>query len=40
MGRKVTLSACSLNQWSLDFDGNCARILKSKRVKVFKLSEC
>ncbi|XP_035250990.1 glutamine-dependent NAD(+) synthetase, partial [Anguilla anguilla] len=32
MGRKVTLSACSLNQWSLDFDGNCARILKSIEI--------
>lgn len=26
------MSACSLNQWSLDFDGNCARILKSIEI--------
>ncbi|KAJ8249474.1 hypothetical protein GJAV_G00235840 [Gymnothorax javanicus] len=32
MGRKVTLSTCSLNQWSLDFDGNFARILKSIEI--------
>uniref|UniRef100_A0A4W3JFF1 Glutamine-dependent NAD(+) synthetase n=1 Tax=Callorhinchus milii TaxID=7868 RepID=A0A4W3JFF1_CALMI len=30
MGRKVTLAACSLNQWALDFDGNLQRILRSK----------
>ncbi|KAM3876874.1 glutamine-dependent NAD(+) synthetase [Diretmus argenteus] len=29
MGRKVTLAACSLNQWALDFEGNLERILKS-----------
>ena len=29
MGRKVTLAACSMNQWAMDFDGNKARIIKS-----------
>ncbi|TNN70112.1 Glutamine-dependent NAD(+) synthetase [Liparis tanakae] len=32
MGRKVTLSTCSLNQWTLDFDGNLERILKSIEI--------
>ncbi|XP_032417359.1 glutamine-dependent NAD(+) synthetase isoform X3 [Xiphophorus hellerii] len=32
MGRKVTLSTCSLNQWVLDFEGNAERILKSIEV--------
>ncbi|KAG7221794.1 hypothetical protein INR49_028868 [Caranx melampygus] len=32
MGRKVTLATCSLNQWSLDFEGNLERILKSIEV--------
>ncbi|XP_023187881.1 glutamine-dependent NAD(+) synthetase isoform X2 [Xiphophorus maculatus] len=32
MGRKVTLSTCSLNQWVLDFEGNAKRILKSIEV--------
>ncbi|XP_043995237.1 glutamine-dependent NAD(+) synthetase isoform X2 [Gambusia affinis] len=32
MGRKVTLSTCSLNQWVLDFEGNTERILKSIEV--------
>ncbi|XP_038125148.1 glutamine-dependent NAD(+) synthetase [Cyprinodon tularosa] len=32
MGRKVTLSTCSLNQWALDFDGNVERILKSIEI--------
>lgn len=32
MGRKVTLSTCSLNQWALDFEGNTERILKSIEV--------
>lgn len=31
MGRKVTLSVCSLNQWALDFDGNFKRIVQSIR---------
>ncbi|KAJ8250144.1 hypothetical protein COCON_G00220660 [Conger conger] len=39
MGRKVTLSTCSLNQWSLDFDGNCARILKSIEIAKSKGSK-
>jgi len=30
MGRKVVLATCTLNQWAMDFDGNCRRILKSK----------
>uniref|UniRef100_A0A3Q1AQ21 Glutamine-dependent NAD(+) synthetase n=1 Tax=Amphiprion ocellaris TaxID=80972 RepID=A0A3Q1AQ21_AMPOC len=30
MGRKVTVAACSLNQWALDFEGNSERILRSK----------
>lgn len=30
MGRTVTVATCALNQWALDFDGNLARILKSK----------
>uniref|UniRef100_I3J649 Glutamine-dependent NAD(+) synthetase n=1 Tax=Oreochromis niloticus TaxID=8128 RepID=I3J649_ORENI len=29
MGRKVTVATCSLNQWALDFEGNCERILRS-----------
>ncbi|KAI9795215.1 MAG: glutamine-dependent NAD(+) synthetase [Piccolia ochrophora] len=29
MGRLVTLATCSLNQWALDFDGNCTRIIES-----------
>uniref|UniRef100_A0A4W3JCJ0 Glutamine-dependent NAD(+) synthetase n=1 Tax=Callorhinchus milii TaxID=7868 RepID=A0A4W3JCJ0_CALMI len=32
MGRKVTLAACSLNQWALDFDGNLQRILRSIEI--------
>lgn len=32
MGRYVTLATCNLNQWALDFDGNCSRILESIRV--------
>ncbi|KAF2754473.1 putative glutamine-dependent NAD(+) synthetase [Pseudovirgaria hyperparasitica] len=34
MGHLVTVAACSLNQWSLDFEGNVARIIESiKRAK-------
>lgn len=29
--RFVTVATCNLNQWSLDFDGNCARVLESCR---------
>nr|XP_039269971.1 glutamine-dependent NAD(+) synthetase-like [Styela clava] len=29
MVRKITLSSCCLNQWSLDFEGNYTRIVKS-----------
>lgn len=29
MGRKITVASCSLNQWALDFDGNCTRIIES-----------
>lgn len=29
MGRKITVASCSLNQWALDFDGNCSRIIES-----------
>ncbi len=29
MVRKVTVATCVLNQWALDFDGNCCRILES-----------
>lgn len=29
MGRKVTVAAATLNQWALDFEGNCERILRS-----------
>lgn len=29
MGRKVTVAACTLNQWALDFEGNFDRILQS-----------
>lgn len=25
----ITVATCNLNQWALDFDGNCKRILKS-----------
>ncbi|XP_038664329.1 glutamine-dependent NAD(+) synthetase [Scyliorhinus canicula] len=30
--RKVTLAACALNQWALDFEGNLQRILKSIEI--------
>jgi NAD+ synthase (glutamine-hydrolysing) len=29
MGRKVTIAACTLNQWALDFEGNMTRIIQS-----------
>ncbi|OXB59573.1 hypothetical protein ASZ78_010087 [Callipepla squamata] len=29
MGRAVTVAACALNQWALDFEGNAERILRS-----------
>uniref|UniRef100_A0A8B9FJH4 Glutamine-dependent NAD(+) synthetase n=1 Tax=Amazona collaria TaxID=241587 RepID=A0A8B9FJH4_9PSIT len=29
MGRAVTVAACALNQWALDFEGNLKRIVKS-----------
>ncbi|KAK6631808.1 hypothetical protein RUM43_013872 [Polyplax serrata] len=29
MGRKVTIAACTLNQWAMDFEGNLERILQS-----------
>eukprot|EP00118_Oscarella_pearsei_P009518 m.54994 g.54994 ORF g.54994 m.54994 type:complete len:860 (+) comp34441_c0_seq2:13-2592(+) len=29
MGWKVKIATCVLNQWALDFDGNCSRILQS-----------
>lgn len=32
MGRKVVLATCTLNQWAMDFDGNCKRILKSIEI--------
>ncbi|KAM7423524.1 hypothetical protein PAMA_000059 [Pampus argenteus] len=32
MGRKVNVATCSLNQWSLDFEGNLERILKSIEI--------
>ncbi|XP_051797998.1 glutamine-dependent NAD(+) synthetase isoform X1 [Acanthochromis polyacanthus] len=32
MGRKVTVAACSLNQWALDFEGNSERILRSIEI--------
>ena len=25
----ITVATCNLNQWALDFDGNCKRILRS-----------
>lgn len=28
----VTLATCNLNQWALDFDGNCKRIQKSCEI--------
>jgi len=31
MGRLVTLATCSLNQWALDWTGNCDRIIESIR---------
>ncbi|KAB8252289.1 hypothetical protein BDV35DRAFT_404961 [Aspergillus flavus] len=31
MGHLVTLATCSLNQWALDFEGNCERIIESIR---------
>lgn len=30
--RLVTVATCSLNQWSLDYEGNYERILKSIEV--------
>ena len=30
MGRTITVSTCSLNQWAMDFGGNLERILQSK----------
>lgn len=32
MGHLVVLATCSLNQWALDFDGNCRRIIESIQV--------
>ncbi|CCG84616.1 protein of unknown function [Taphrina deformans PYCC 5710] len=32
MGHFVVLATCSLNQWALDFEGNCERIKESIRV--------
>ncbi|OZJ05110.1 Glutamine-dependent NAD(+) synthetase [Bifiguratus adelaidae] len=32
MGHLITVAACSLNQWALDFEGNLQRILKSIRI--------
>jgi NAD+ synthase (glutamine-hydrolysing) len=29
--RLITVATCNLNQWALDFDGNCARVLESCR---------
>ncbi|CCJ31008.1 unnamed protein product [Pneumocystis jirovecii] len=29
MNRFITVATCSLNQWALDFEGNCNRIIKS-----------
>ena len=29
MGRKVTVAACTLNNWALDFEGNMTRIIQS-----------
>uniref|UniRef100_A0A915HEJ5 Glutamine-dependent NAD(+) synthetase n=1 Tax=Romanomermis culicivorax TaxID=13658 RepID=A0A915HEJ5_ROMCU len=29
MGRKATISACTLNLWAMDFQGNLSKILKS-----------
>lgn len=42
MTRKVTLSACCLNQWALDFEGNFDRIIRSieesyQRGSVYRL---
>jgi NAD+ synthase (glutamine-hydrolysing) len=31
-GHLVTVAACSLNQWALDFTGNLERILASIRI--------
>lgn len=36
MGRRVTLAACSLNQWALDFEGNLQRILRSIEIAKLK----
>lgn len=32
MGHFVVLATCSLNQWALDFEGNCDRIIESIRI--------
>ena len=29
--RFITVATCNLNQWALDFDGNCQRVLESCR---------
>lgn len=30
MGRAVSVAACALNQWALDFEGNLERIFRSE----------
>ena len=32
MGHLITVAACSLNQWALDFEGNTARIIESIKI--------
>jgi len=31
MGHLITVATCALRQWSLDFEGNTARIIESIR---------
>lgn len=28
----ITVATCALDQWALDFEGNCQRILESIRI--------
>ncbi|PLW51740.1 hypothetical protein PCASD_00524 [Puccinia coronata f. sp. avenae] len=32
MAHPITIATCSLNQWALDFDGNCQRIIHSIKL--------
>lgn len=38
MGHLVTVAACALRQWVLDFEGNTARIIQSIKVWIYVFS--